>query len=150
MKPAVAGATAVLFVAASWAAGVGGASPSPALTVQAFRDALHAGEGENAVALLAPEVVIFEAGGAEMSRDEYAEAHLPGDLEFSRAVRSELVDRQSAGIADAAWVLSRYRTRGEFRGKPIDSEETETIILRQTKDGWRIVHIHWSSHRLAP
>lgn len=116
-------------------------------TVQSFREALRAGEGERALAFLAPDVVVFEAGGAELSRDEYATHHLTADMEFSRAVRSETVSRQGGGSPDTAWVLTRYRTKGIFRDKQIDSEETETMVLRDTPAGWRIVHIHWSSHR---
>jgi ketosteroid isomerase-like protein len=30
-------------------------------------------------------------------------------------------------------------------GKPITLLSTETMVLKNTPNGWRIVHIHWSS-----
>lgn len=118
----------------------------PAQIVSSFHAALSAGNREQALALLSPEVVIFESGGAEMSRDEYGSHHLAGDMEFVRAVKTAVVDEQSGQSADVAWVLRRTATTGKFRDKEINSRGTETMILRRTADGWRISHIHWSSH----
>ena len=123
--------------------------PTAEETVQAFRKALMAGNREAALTSLAPDVVIFEAGGAEMSRDEYSREHLPADIEFSRSVTSDTLVRGTGGTADSAWVLSRYRTRGSFHGRSVDSFDTETMVLHRSQEGWRIVHIHWSSHRVG-
>jgi ketosteroid isomerase-like protein len=35
--------------------------------------------------------------------------------------------------------------KGAYKGKPVDRLTTETMVLRKTPDGWRIVHVHWSS-----
>jgi uncharacterized protein DUF4440 len=66
---------------------------SPAAAVESFHRALAAGDRDRALSLLDPQVLIFESGGAETSRDEYAAHHLAADREFVRAVKSELVDR---------------------------------------------------------
>ncbi len=95
--------------------------------------------------LLAADVVIFESGGAELSREEYAAHHLGADMEFAKTTKVEVVDRRSGEAGDAAWVLTRSRTTGTFREQKIDLNGTETIVLRKTPQGWRIVHIHWSS-----
>lgn len=118
----------------------------PTQVVSAFHAALSAGKSDEALSLLSPEVVIFESGGAEMTRAEYGSHHLAGDIEFVRTVATTVVDEQSGQSGEAAWVLRRTSTTGKFRGKEINSRGTETMILRKTEAGWRIAHIHWSSH----
>lgn len=122
------------------------ASMEPTKVVSSFHAALSAGNSEQALSLLSPEVSIFESGGAEMSRAEYGSHHLAGDMEFVRATKTTVVDEQSGQSADVAWVLRRTTTTGQFRGKQINSRGTETMILRKTEAGWLIGHIHWSSH----
>lgn len=117
----------------------------PVATIDAFHHALEEGDLEAALALLVPEVTIFESGGAEMSRDEYASHHLSGDMKFSAAVETEIVDRQFESSGESAWVLTRSRTRGTYGDREIDARGTETMILRRTGSTWKIVHIHWSS-----
>lgn len=123
------------------------AAESPLQTVVAFGAAQAAGDTAAVLALLAPDVVIYESGGVEASRDEYRRRHLAADMAFAAAVREEIVDRRSGSAGDVAWVLTQSRKRGTFRGREIDSRGTETMVLRRTPDGWRIVHIHWSSAR---
>ena len=117
----------------------------PAEVVAAFHDALSRGDRASAIELLGPDVVIFESGAAERSRKEYASHHLGADMEFAKATRREVVNREVGEAEDAAWVLTRSRTSGTFRDRPVDLRGTETMLLRKTLDGWRIVHIHWSS-----
>src|SRR5215213_9615092 len=71
---------------------------SAAATVDAFHAALRGGDTRAAAAVLAEDALIFEAGGAEHSKAEYTEHHLPADAEFSRAV-SSVVSRR-AGHSD--------------------------------------------------
>ena len=118
---------------------------SPEEVVAAFHVALSGGDRARVTELLTPGAVIFESGGAELSREEYASHHLGDDMEFAKATKQEVVDRQAGEAGDAAWVLTRSRTRGKFRDRQVDLHGTETMLLRKTADGWRIVHIHWSS-----
>lgn len=117
----------------------------PKEVVAAFHAALSGGDRAGVTELLAPGVIIFESGGAEISREEYASHHLGADMEFAKATKVEVVDRQAGEAGDAAWVLTRSRTTGTFREKKVDLRGTETMLLRKSADGWRIVHIHWSS-----
>lgn len=119
----------------------------PVAVVDAFHLALSAGDRDAALAHLDADVRIFEGGGAEMSRDEYASHHLGGDITFAAAMTREITHREHNVAGDVAYVLSRTRTTGTFREREIDSIGTETMVLRQGDDGWRIVHIHWSSRR---
>jgi hypothetical protein len=44
----------------------------------------------------------------------------------------------------AMWV-SEGESKGEFRGRQVESHGTETIVLIPTDAGWKILHVHWSS-----
>jgi len=116
---------------------------SPRDTVAAYHAALSSADRDAALAVLDPEVLIFESGGAELSRDEYAAHHLGGDMEFSAATARTIVDQRSGRSDEVAWVLTRPHR--SFHGKAIDVRGVETMLLRRTEHGWRIVHIHWSS-----
>ena len=127
------------------AATVSDAGGAAAAAVESFHAALAAGDRERVLSWLDPRVVIFESGGAEMSRDEYASDHLESDMEFVRAMKTEVLERQAHSAADAAWVLTRTRTTGRFRDRDFDLDGVETMVLRRTGDRWRIIHVHWSS-----
>ncbi len=130
---------------------LGGSKPRTAAasaaeeTVQRFHSALAAGDSRAALRLLTPEVVIFEEGGVESSREEYRAHHLQADIEFSRATKLEVLDRHSAVMDRTAWVLTQGRVSGTFRGRKVEADLMETMALEATADGWRIRHIHWSS-----
>ena len=116
-----------------------------AATVDQFHAALDRGDTRAASALLAENALIFESGGVERTKAEYAAHHLPADAEFSRSVSSIVTRRTGSSIGALAWVASEGRTSGTYKGKPLDLKTTETMLLRRTSDGWKIVHIHWSS-----
>jgi ketosteroid isomerase-like protein len=122
-------------------------SPGPEACVDRFHAALEAGDRPGALAELAPEVVIFEQGGAELSRQEYAAHHLEDDVSYLRATETRIVDRRTGGDGGTAWVLTRSETTGTFEGKPVATSGTETMVLERRPEGWRIVHVHWSSRR---
>ncbi|MEX0691387.1 MAG: nuclear transport factor 2 family protein [Gemmatimonadales bacterium] len=126
------------------------AQAGPADAVAAFHAALAAGDSAAAVRWLDPDVVIFESGGAELSAAEYAGHHLPGDMAFAVAVTRTVEDQQVHEAGDVAWVATRSRTTGTYRDRAVDVRGTETMILRRTATGWRIVHVHWSSRRATP
>lgn len=117
-----------------------------ASVVDAFHAALEHGDTAGALALLADDVLIFESGEAERSKAEYAQHHLAADAAFSAAVPATRSRRMGRAGGDSAWVASESRTTGQFNGRSIDSLSVETMVLRHEADGWRITHIHWSSH----
>lgn len=118
---------------------------SAAATVDAFHAALRRGDTASAAALLADDALIFEGGGVERSKAEYASHHLAADSAFSRAVPSLLVRRAGNSNGLLAWIASEGRTTGMFKGKAVDRVTAETVVLRRVGRAWRIVHIHWSS-----
>ncbi|MFL6779928.1 MAG: YybH family protein [Sphingomicrobium sp.] len=116
-----------------------------AAVVDAFHAALQRGDTSAAAALLADDALIFESGGAERTKAEYAGHHLPADAAFSQAVRSTVSRRSGNASGTLAWVATEGRLTGTYKGKAIDLPTTETMLLRRSGNGWKIVHIHWSS-----
>lgn len=121
------------------------AAADAAATVDAFHAALKARDTAGALALMDPEVVIFEEGYAERSRDEYASHHLASDAAFSAETRSVQAWRSGQTLGDAAWIVTEGQTTGVFNGRLADRITIETMVLARTAEGWRIRHIHWSS-----
>lgn len=120
-----------------------------AKVVDAFHAALRRGDTSAASAQLSDAALIFEAGGAERSRAEYAAAHLAGDAAFAQAVGSELTRRAGGAAGALAWVASEGRTRGRYKDRDVDRITTETMVLRRQAGSWKIVHVHWSSRAAA-
>jgi ketosteroid isomerase-like protein len=125
------------------------ADREPTAVVEAFGQALAAGDGAAAQALLAPDVLVYEFGGQEASRDEYAGGHLKADMEFLKGAAVSVLDRRQSVEGTLAVVTTRSRSKGTYKDKPFDQLGTETMVLRHDGRGWRITHIHWSS-RAAP
>jgi ketosteroid isomerase-like protein len=117
----------------------------PAGVVDLFHAALARGDTAAALALLADDAVIYESGGVERGKAEYASHHLEADAAFSKAVPSQVTRRFGAAAGSVAWILTEGRTTGTLREKPVDRLTTETAVLRRVGESWRITHFHWSS-----
>ena len=115
--------------------------------VDAFHAALARADATAALALLDDSVQIFEQGEVERSRSEYASQHLPSDIEFSRTTQSMQTSRSGAADGDFAYVMSERKTAGRYNNKDIKVIGIETMVLYRKPDGWRIVHVHWSSRK---
>jgi hypothetical protein len=114
---------------------------SPLATVNAFRLALESGRESAALELLAPELLVYESGDLNRTRSEYAAHHLTADMAFLAKALVRVLDQRTSGDGALAWVATRSRITwpsGDLVG-------TETMVLRREPDGWRIVHVHWSS-----
>jgi ketosteroid isomerase-like protein len=116
-----------------------------AATVDRFFDALSAGDIERAGAELDPQVIILEDGGAEHSAAEYLGGHARDDAEFLKAAQQTPGRRTARVSGDLAWIASESELHVQQDGKPMTIASTETMVLRSTDAGWKIVHIHWSS-----
>lgn len=124
----------------------GHAAPATAVaTLEAFHHALGEGRGADALSLLAEDALIFESGGAEVSRAAYADHHLGADMAFLADMSVTTLGRDLRGEADLVVIMSRTRTTGTRDGRAIDLPGTETAVLARGNEGWRIVHLHWSS-----
>ena len=113
--------------------------------VQSFANALQRGDSVRALRLLHPELVVYESGVAE-DLAHYRSHHLAADIAFLSRVTSRTIREQLTVSGGMALYTREYRSQGTWRGKPVDSTGTETLVLVRTGQGWRIRHIHWSSH----
>ena len=158
MKHLIAGAAALLLVdiavahpkanqsANTTTIGALALSAGPAATVvDAFHAALRSGDTEAALSHLAANALIYEAGGVENSRQEYASHHLGADSAFAKAVPGEITRRAGEAIGNITWIATEGRAIGIYKDKPVDRVTTETMVLRRQGSAWKIVHIHWSS-----
>jgi len=112
--------------------------------VDAFAAALKAQNFEAVFDALDPGVIVLETGGAERSREEYMGHHAIADALFMTRAEVTLLRRTARIDGDTAWVASETETRTDEIGVNLYAG-TETMILKRTPAGWKIVHIHWSS-----
>ena len=118
----------------------------PAATVvDAFHAALRRGDTNAAQSHLAGDALIYEAGGVERGRQEYASHHLGADSAFAQAVPGTVTRRAGDAVGNIAWIASEGRTVGTYKDKAVDRVTAETMVLRRQGKAWKIVHIHWSS-----
>lgn len=130
------------------AAQIGAPADSTAVVgvVAAFHDGLTAGDSAAVLTLLAPGALILEGGTIE-TRPEYAAHHLASDIAASRALKGDRTVRRVSVDGNTAWVASGSSTRGTFRGRELDLEGAELMVLERQAGAWRIVAIHWSSRQ---
>ena len=122
----------------------------PAAIVDSFHAALKRGNVQAALSHLHDDAIVYETGGAERGKAEYAAHHAASDAAFAKSVQSQVVRRAGRAVGDTAWILTEGRTKGTFKQRPIDTKTVETMILQRTEGAWRIVHIHWSSGAVRP
>lgn len=121
-----------------------GDSAEVVATVDAFHRALEQGDTAAVQRLLADDAIVLESGGVE-DRTEYFEHHLGADMAFAAAVPGEREVIRVEVRDGIAWLGSTSRRQGTFRGREIDSEGAELVVLHRSGDGWRIASVHWSS-----
>jgi ketosteroid isomerase-like protein len=113
-------------------------------TVQGFKHALAAQDSVAALGYLHPDLIVFERGVAE-TLTEYRSGHLAGDMEYAAGVETTSLENGVSVRSDMALWVNRTESKGEVRGRAIESRGTETMVLLPTAGGWKIVHIHWST-----
>src|SRR3546814_6675483 len=83
------------------------AAAQAAVTVaERFGTALSSGDLDTVKALLAPEVLILESGGAERSSEEYPGHHAISDAKFLKDAHRHLMRRRPRTAGDLAWTGS--------------------------------------------
>ena len=122
-----------------------GVDSIPAKIVIQFHQALKGGDKALARSLLADNVLIFEGGGVERSADEYAHHHMLADMKYLAAINSTTLEHHVQITGNSAISISRSKTSGTYKGKDVDYEGMETMVLSKQENGWKIVHIHWSN-----
>ena len=110
-----------------------------------FHRALQDGDETTVNLLLAENVLIFESGGVERSAHEYADHHMQADMAFLKEMHSTMLEHHVKVNGETAISMSRSKLQGRYKGKDIDIESMETLLLMKLQGKWQIVHIHWSS-----
>ena len=143
-------ALALLLFVASPAVGSAQATPGDSVavvgTIEAVRRATAEGDTAAVERLLAPDAVILENASVE-TRSDYLAGHLGADMAFARAVPAERGPIHVRVLGDVAWATSTSTSRGEFRGRRVNSSGAELMVLTRSGDGWRISAVHWSSRQ---
>ena len=116
-----------------------------AAVVDAFHAALAKDDLAVAEALLAEDALIYESGGVERGKAEYAAYHLPADAAFTAATTRTVTRRTGHAAGSMAWIATESTVTGSFKDRAVDSVSIETMVLRRERASWRIAHIHWSS-----
>ncbi|MDB5969542.1 MAG: hypothetical protein JWQ90_1992 [Hydrocarboniphaga sp.] len=122
------------------------APTTPSDTVEAFHKALRQGDGKAALAFMARDITVFEQGFEETSRDSWGSKQLPDANQFAKQTERRVLRREASQDTNTACVISTTLTTGDFDGRKLELEGTETMLLRRDGDGWKIAHIHWSAH----
>lgn len=122
---------------------------APERVVEAFHKALQENFQQGVIDQLAEDVLIFEQGYVERSREEYAGSHLHNDMKFAAATRRTVMGRDAMQDRDLAYVITQSITEGRFGDQDIALDNTETMVLRRDGPSWKITHIHWSAHPRA-
>lgn len=121
------------------------AAEAAVAVAERFNNALSSGDLGTVETLLAPDVLILESGGAERSREEYMGHHAVSDAAFLKGAQRQLLRQRARAAGEFVWVGTESELHTGKDGKPLTILSAETMVLKQTADGWRIVHIHWSS-----
>ena len=122
------------------------AKPAVAAVVE-FSTALQAGDLKKVESLLDPNVLVLESGNAEKSRAEYLKKHAGEDAAFLKKVHVMVKRRSAKADGNLAYVTTESDMHLMEGGKMQTIQSTETMVLQKAGDAWRIVHIHWSSHK---
>src|SRR5829696_2346987 len=105
--------------------------------VAAFGKALGSGDSSAAIALLHPDVVIFEGGGWETLED-YRRGHLRADISAMQSLKHETLRDVIKVSGDLALSTREYSTTGQRGERVIDNVGAESMVLLRTPTGWKI------------
>ena len=114
--------------------------------VDQYDAAIAAGDSAKAVALLADDLMVLEAGTIE-TRAEYLAHHLGADMKASAGAKGERSIVRVSVVGDAAYIITKTVRPPTGAQGSTGSELAELMVLAKTSAGWKIKAIHWSSRR---
>jgi ketosteroid isomerase-like protein len=110
--------------------------------VRGFKGALAAGDSTKVLSYLHDDLSVFEGRQAE-NLAQYRSGHLAADIAHLKTV-TQTVTKESFRISgDMAYYTSLYSSVGTSRGREVNSNGTETMVLARTSAGWKVLHVHW-------
>src|SRR5207237_8178157 len=108
-------------------------STGPLSAVHAFHAALAHGDAKAALALLAEDAVILEAGTAQ-TRDEYAGEHLGEDIAFAIAVQTTRINEAVRHAGNLVLATATTHSQGNLDGHKIDRNGAGFVVLAKQQD----------------
>ena len=66
------------------------------------------------------------------------------DMKYLANIDIEILEHEVKVLGSIAYSTSRTKLTGNVKGKKINSEGMESMILQKIEGKWKIVHIHWS------
>ena len=140
------GIVITLLAGASGVVGQQSPERQVAAVIDAYHEALAAGDSATALDHLAPDVTILESGGVE-DKEQYRSGHLAGDMRFAQSVPRERGEIQVTILGEVAWAYSTSTTQGRLGDREINSQGAELMVLAREGGAWKIKAIHWSSRQ---
>ena len=140
-------ASALVLIAADFAiAQTPAEAKSAAQFVERFHQTLKDGDRNAVLSALADDAIIFESGYAE-SKSDYAASHLAADIIFAKTTTRVVKKTTTRCVKSLCVVMQQSETTGTYKDKPVKSVGVETSVLHGDKEVWKVVHLHWSSHK---
>jgi uncharacterized protein (TIGR02246 family) len=117
--------------------------------VESFDGAFNSKDLTRLAAFYHPGVTIFEGGHVNTGWADYRDNHLGPELKGMADLHFAHVEVATNVLSDAvAYVTAEYRLKATVKGKAVESEGLETLVLvKGSEGGWRIRHSHTSSRR---
>ena len=122
-----------------------GADTDAGKVITQFHKAIKKGYQKKARSLLDDNAIIFEGGKVERSADDYANHHMISDMKYLAKIHTEVLEHSVKVVGDTAYSMSRTKSTGQYKGKYINSEGMESMVLLKKEGKWKIAHIHWSN-----
>lgn len=96
-----------------------------------------------------PDLLVFEMGGVNRGMADYLDHHLGPELKELKSWRTGPADTAIEVDGKLAIATATFTYEATLSsGKTSRGVATETLVLVLTPSGWKIRHLHWSSHAM--
>ena len=125
--------------------------PSAAEVARQYFAAIEQKDLDTAESLFADHSSVFETGGDEGNWAHYRVHHIGAELEAVKTFNIELGKAEEElspdhQMAFVAWPIEYRIALGDSR--EIHNKAAVSFVLTNSKEGWRIRHLHWSSRAI--
>ncbi len=123
--------------------GDGVSEKTPVMVANTLHQALTDGDKATVKTLLAGDLLVLEGGHSQTSAKDYMEGHMLSDMAFLAHMTREVKEQTSGNSDRVAWVKTTSSLKGTYKDKEMNLTSTETLVLRRSDTGWKIVFIEW-------
>lgn len=117
-----------------------------------YFEALEAMDADAAASLFQAESSVYEGGSDEGDFGHYRQHHLGPELAGVRSFEITTADPSSTASDDGSMVVVTWPITYDIAlaDRQIQSQAVVTFVLRQTENGLRVHHLHWSYRPRRP